>query len=93
MLARLRHAAIVLALGAAGLSAAVNDRDMGDGLARVRLIVATRAASVSVTVAGATIASYLPSILAGPAAMTVSRTGRALQLSRNTAGQSAEVVA
>jgi hypothetical protein len=56
----------------------------------VRVIVTTRAANVSVTVRDATIASYIPAILAGPASLTVSRTGRALQLSRNVAGQPAE---
>lgn len=91
MFASLGRAALLISLAAAGLSAAVKDRDTGDQLARVRVIVTTRAASVSVTVTGATIASYMPSILAGPAALTVSRTGRALQLSRNIAGQSAEV--
>jgi glycosyl hydrolase family 99 len=90
MFTGVRHAVIVSALAVAGLAAAVKDRDTGDELARVRVIVDTRAANVAVTVRGATIASFIPSILAGPPALTVSRTGRTLQLSRNTAGQPAE---
>ena len=87
---RVPHALVALALTSAGLTAAVQDADTGDQLARVRVIVSTRAANTAVTVRGATIASYLPAILDGPAAVTVSRTGRALQLSRNIAGQPAE---
>src|SRR6185503_199248 len=38
-----------------------------------------------------TVASYIPAVLAGPASLAVSRTGQTLQLSRNIAGQAAEV--
>jgi len=80
-----------LTLAAAGLSAAVDDPEPGEGLARVRVIVATRAASVAITTRDATVASYIPAVLAGPASLAVSRTGQTLQLSRNIAGQAAEV--
>src|SRR6185503_16177934 len=90
MVTGVRHAVMLFALAVVGLTAAVKDRDTGDQLARVGVIVATRAANVAVTVRGATIASFMPSVLAGPPALTVNRTGRTLQLSRNTAGQSAE---
>jgi len=85
-----RHTVIALTLAAAGLSAAVDEPEPSEPLARVRVIVATRAANVSITARDATIASFLPSVLAGPASLTVSRTGRTLQLSRNIAGQAAE---
>ena len=82
---------MVLALAVAGLAAAtVQDPPPGDQLARARVIVATRAANVSITVRGATIASYLPTALDGPPSLALSRTGRTLQLSRNIAGQPAE---
>jgi len=86
-----RHALVGLTLAAAGLSAAADDPELAEPLARVRLIVATRAANVAITARDATVASYIPAVLAGPASLTVSRTGRTLQLSRNIAGQSAEV--
>jgi len=81
---------IVLALGAFGLSAAVRIPDPDEQLARVRLIVTTKAATAAITAEGATIASYISSVLDGPPAVTASRTGRTLQLSRNVPGQSAE---
>jgi hypothetical protein len=60
MVSRFREGVIVLALAAAGLAAAaVQDPDPGDQLARVRVIVSTRAANAAVTVRGATIASYI----------------------------------
>jgi glycoprotein endo-alpha-1,2-mannosidase len=90
MVSRFRQGAIVLALTVAGLTAAAKDPDPGEQLARVRVIVTTRAANVAITVRDATIASFIPTILAGPASVTVSRTGRTLQLSRNVAGQPAE---
>jgi glycosyl hydrolase family 99 len=86
-----RAGVIVLALAAAGLAAAaVQDADPGDQLARVRVIVSTRAANVAVTVRDATIASFISTALDGPSSLTLSRTGRTLQLSRNVAGQPAE---
>jgi glycoprotein endo-alpha-1,2-mannosidase len=91
MVSLVRQCVIVLALAGAGLAAATAaDPDPGDQLARVRVIVTTQAANVSLTVRDATIASYLSTALDGPASLTLSRTGRTLQLSRNVAGQSAE---
>src|SRR5258707_1300148 len=84
-----RQCVIVLALAGAGLAGARNP-DPDEQLARVRLIVTTKAATVAITVGGATIASYISSVLDGPPAVTPSRTGRTLQLSRNVPGQSAE---
>jgi hypothetical protein len=80
---------IVLALAGAGV-AAVRDTEPDEQLARVRLVVTSKAANVAITVGGATIASYISSMLSGAAAATPSRTGRTLQLSRNVPGQSAE---
>jgi glycosyl hydrolase family 99 len=88
---RHRWGVIVLALAGAGLAAGVRDPDPAEQLARVRLIVTTKAASVAITVGNATIASYIPAVLDGPPTLTPSRTGRTLQLSRNVGGQSAEV--
>jgi glycosyl hydrolase family 99 len=85
-----RQGVIALALGAFGVSAAVRAPDPVEQLARVRLVVTTQAAAVAITVDGATIASYISSVLDGPPAVTLSRTGRTLQLSRNVPGQSAE---
>ena len=90
MLTRFRHAAAVLALAGAGLAAGPRDPDPAEQLARVRLVVTTKAATVAITVGGATIASYISSVLDGPPTLTPSRTGRTLQLSRNLPGQSAE---
>jgi glycosyl hydrolase family 99 len=61
-----------------------------ESLARVRLVVTTRAGGVTVSARGATVASYIAAVNSGPASTTVSRTGRVLQVSRNVAGQSAE---
>ena len=85
-----RQGAIVLALTAFGVSAAVPAPEPAEQLARVRLIVTTKAATVAITVGGATIASYLSSVLDGSPAVTPSRIGPTLQLSRNVPGQSAE---
>jgi hypothetical protein len=82
----------VVALAFAGLGGAAGVRipDPADNLARVRLVVTTRAATAAITVDGATIASYLSSVLDGPSSVSASLTGRTLQLSRNVTGQSAE---
>jgi len=80
---------MVLALAGAGLAGAPNP-EPDEQLARVRLIVTTRAANAAITVSGAIIASYIPSVLDGAPAVTPSRTGRTLQLSRNVPGQTAE---
>jgi hypothetical protein len=85
-----RQAAIVLALAGAALAAGARDPDPAEQLARVRLVVTTKAATVAITVGGATIASFISSVLDGPPTVTPSRTGRTLQLSRNVPGQSAE---
>jgi hypothetical protein len=90
VLAGFRQGVTVVALAAVGVSAAMRAPDPGEQFVRVRLIVTTKAATVAVTVGGATIASYIPSVLDGPPALTLSRTGRTLQLSRNVPGQSAE---
>jgi hypothetical protein len=85
-----RWTIIALSLACAGAVVVAQRVDPDESLARVRVIVTTNAASASVTVSGATIASYIPTVDSGPAAMTVSRTGRVLQLSRNAPGQTAE---
>ncbi len=50
----------------------------------------TTAASADVTVTGATVASYLSTVLRGAPAVRTSQTGSTLRLSRNVIGQSAE---
>jgi hypothetical protein len=85
-----RRGLVALALAGFGVAAAPGNRDPAEPLARVRLVVTTRAATAAITVGGATIASYLSSVLDGPPAVSVSRTGRTLQLSGNVPGQSAE---
>ena len=89
MQAGLRGGAIVLALAGAGLAGAPGS-EPDEQLARVRLIVTTTAANAAITVGGATIASYISSVIDGAPSVTPSRTGRTLQLSRNVAGQRAE---
>ena len=89
MHAGLRGGVIVLALAGAALASA-RDPEPDEQLARVRLVVTTRAASAAITVGGATIASYVSSVLAGVPSVTPSRTGGTLQLSRNVPGQPAE---
>jgi Glycosyl hydrolase family 99 len=81
---------VVLVIAGIGAGSGVQTPDTVERLARVRLVVTTKAASAAITVSGATIASYLSSVLDGPPAVVVSRTGGALQLSRNVPGQSAE---
>jgi hypothetical protein len=90
MAAGCRQGATVLALVVSGLTAGAQNPDPGEQFIRVRLIVTTRAATVAITVGGATIANYTSSVLDGPSTVIVSRTGRTLQVSRNAPGQSAE---
>ena len=90
MHAVVRQCAIVLALAGAGVAAGAPNPDPVEPFARVRLVVTTTAATASITVGGATVASYLPAVLDGPPAVAVSRAGRTLQLSRNVPGRSAE---
>lgn len=59
-------------------------------LDRVRLIVSTDAPTTAITVSGATIASYVSSVLAGRPGLHSSQTGHTLQLSRNVDGSPAE---
>ncbi|HKB11884.1 MAG TPA: endo-1,3-alpha-glucanase family glycosylhydrolase [Vicinamibacterales bacterium] len=87
---RFRLATAGLALLLAHAIIAAQRQDPPDDLARVRLIVSTRAASATITVSGATIASFIATINSAPPSVTVSRTGRLLQLSRNVAGETAE---
>src|SRR5207247_3501311 len=85
-----RRGVVVLALVGAGVAAAPRNPDPAESLARVRLVVTTRAPTAAITVGGATIASYISSVLDGPPTVSASRTGRTLQLSGNVPGQSAE---
>jgi len=85
-----RPAAIALVFAWIGAAVVAQRPAPTESLARVRLIVTTKAASASIEVSGATIASYISSVDAGPLTASVSRTGRVLQLSRNVPGQTAE---
>ena len=87
----MRMRLVALAFAGFSVAAVVRNPDPAENLARVRLVVTTRAATAAITVDGATIASYLSSVLDGPPAVSVSLTGRTLQLSGNVAGQPAEV--
>jgi Glycosyl hydrolase family 99 len=84
---------LIAALALAGLAGAAAERrsDPADNLARVRLVVTTSASAASVTVDGATVASYLSAVVGGPAPVSASLTGRTLALSGNLARQPAEV--
>ena len=90
MVPRNRLAALGLVFGCIGAVAVAQKGQPSERLARVRLIVTTKAANASITASGATIASFISWLDAGPATASVSRTGSALQLSRNVRGQSAE---
>jgi hypothetical protein len=87
---RFRLGMIALALAGISATGAVQTPDSAERFARVRLVVTTTAAAAAVTVGDARIASYVSSVLDGPPAVSVSRTGGTLQLSRNVAGRSAE---
>jgi glycosyl hydrolase family 99 len=86
----LRLAVTALAIGCIGAIAIAQRLEAIEQLARVRLVVTTTAASASIAVTGATVASYLSTVDSGPPTATVSRIGALLQLSRNVAGQTAE---
>jgi len=90
MQTRVRAAGILLAIASVAAAVVAERLQPIESLARVRVIVTTKAASTSITAAGATIASYIATVDSGPPSATVSRTGRALQLTRNVAGQTAE---
>jgi hypothetical protein len=81
---------VALAFGVFSRAAAVGNPDPADHLARVRLVVTTSASATSVTVDGATVASYLSAVLVGSTSVSASLTGRTLQLSGNAARQPAE---
>jgi hypothetical protein len=81
---------IALAVGCLAAAAIAQRANPAESLARVRLIVSTKAASASIAVRGAVVASYISSIDSGPPSATVTRTGTILQVSRNVPGQSAD---
>ncbi|MGH9145386.1 MAG: hypothetical protein ACRD1Q_01660, partial [Vicinamibacterales bacterium] len=85
-----RWLAVTVAACAVIQPVVANPTDPVRNLSRVRLIVTTTAASADVTVTGATVASYLSTVLRGAPAVRTSQTGSTLRLSRNVAGQSAE---
>jgi Glycosyl hydrolase family 99 len=87
---RARTAGILVAIASVAAAAVAQRLQPIESLARVRVIVTTKAASTSIVASGATIASFVSSLASGPASATVSRTGRALQVTRNVAGQDAE---
>jgi hypothetical protein len=84
---------LIAALALAGVAVGTVERrsDPADNLARVRLVVTTSAAAASVTVDGATVASYLSAVVGGPAPVSASLTGRTLEMSGNLARQPTEV--
>jgi hypothetical protein len=87
----LLHVVIVgVACACIGSAVVAQRGEPAESLARVRLIITTRATSASVSVKGATVATYIAAIASGPPSATVSRIGAVLQVSRNVAGQTAE---
>lgn len=86
----MRLAVTALAVAAIGAIAIAQRLETIEQLARVRVVVTTTAASVSIAVSGATVASYISNVDSGPPSASVSRTGAVLQLSRNVSGQAAE---
>ena len=86
---RTLHLLAIVLIIASGLSV-VADRDGSHTVSRIRLILSTTAATASVTVDGATLASYRPSAVIGSPGLYATHTGRTLQLSRNVAGEPAE---
>ena len=83
-------ALVIRSLELSPVAPGFNASDPAQNLARVRLVVTTQAATVDVTVNGATIASYDSAVLAGQRDVYASHTGETLQLSRNVTGQTAE---
>ena len=90
MSVRVRAACAAFAAAVATAALVAQQSASNESLARIRLVVTTRAGGAAVTVSGATVASFIAAVNSGPASTAVSRTGRVLQLSRNVAGQSAE---
>jgi hypothetical protein len=80
----------VVALSAIAQPGSTAESDPARDLARVRLIVVTRAAVADVRINGATVASYVSTVLYGPSSARSSQTGQTLRLSRNVAGKVAE---
>src|SRR6476646_8059748 len=91
MRVRVQAACAALAIGFAAAAGIAQQTATGESLARVRIIVTTRAGGAAVSARGATVASFIAAVTSGPASTTVSRPGRVLQVSRHVAGQSAEV--
>lgn len=79
--------ALAVAVGAATTA---SDSDPARNLARVRLVVSTRAATAAITIGGAAIASYISAPLDVGGATRTTHTGDTLQLSRAAAAQSAD---
>ena len=77
-------------LGAAQPLLRIDATDPARNLAPVRLFVSTRAGSVDVTVANASVASYRSSIVSGREGVRSSQTGQTLRISGNIAGELAE---
>jgi hypothetical protein len=75
---------------AVGIATTVSSSDPARNLARVRLIVTTRATTAAITVAGAAIASYDSAPLDAGGATRTTHTGETLQLSRGAAATSAD---
>ena len=90
MRVRVKAACAALAIGFAAAAGIAQQTTAEESLARVRIVVTTRAGGAAVSARGATVASFIAAVNSGPASTTVSRTGRVLQVSRNVAGQSAE---
>jgi Glycosyl hydrolase family 99 len=90
MSVRAQAACAALIVGVAAAAGIAQQTATEERLARVRLVVTTRAGGAAVSVRSATVASYIAAVNSGPPSATVSRTGRVLQLSRNVAGQNAE---
>jgi hypothetical protein len=80
-----------LAMGAIVRPLSATPDDPVRNLSRVRLIVSTTAASIDVTVFGATLASHVSTVIAGAPSVRSSQTGTTLRISRNVSGQLAEV--
>jgi hypothetical protein len=80
-----------VAVGALVRPLSANPDDPARSLSRVRLIVATTAASADVTVLGATLASHVSNVTVGVPTVRSSQTGTTLRVSRNLTGQFAEV--